>query len=403
MYRLNSRFLSQNIKSQRCMKILVPKNKQFYGQREFVLNNSRFMQEKVGYLKHKYIKINFCHINHFCIHKKYERKNNHLKDIITPIRPYLGLIRFERPVGTMLLFWPCGWSIALCAAPSQLPDFYTLSLFAIGSFIMRGAGCTINDMWDRDLDAKVERTKNRPLAKSQISNLDVLTFLMAQLGLSLTILLQFNWNSIMLGASSLGLVATYPLMKRLTNWPQLMLGLTFNWGALLGCSVVNGVVVWSFCLPLYFAGVCWTIIYDTIYAHQDKVDDIMFGIKSTAIRFGDKTKSWLTGFSVLMMTNLSIVGMICSQTLPYYISLIMIGVHLSHQIYSLDIHNPKDCANKFSSNNQVGLILFLGIVIGTILKEKKEEHVKIIKKPSNNTKTGSNRGIQLVSCTTKPI
>lgn len=143
-----------------------------------------------------------------------------------------------------------------------------LGLFATGAFIMRGAGCTINDMWDKDIDARVERTKDRPLANGELTQFDALVFLSAQLGIGLQILLQLNWYSILLGASSLGLVIIYPLMKRITYWPQLVLGMTFNWGALLGWSATQGSVMWAACLPLYAAGVCWTIVYDTIYAHQ---------------------------------------------------------------------------------------------------------------------------------------
>lgn len=167
-----------------------------------------------------------------------------------------------------MLFWPCAWSIALSASPGTLPDLSSLALFGIGAFIMRGAGCTINDMWDKDIDAKVERTKNRPLVNGQISQLDALVFLSGQLSVGLMVLMQLNWPSILLGASSLGLVIIYPLMKRITYWPQFVLGMTFNWGALLGWCATQGTVDWIACLPLYTAGVCWTIVYDTIYAHQ---------------------------------------------------------------------------------------------------------------------------------------
>ncbi|RXG62123.1 4-hydroxybenzoate polyprenyltransferase, mitochondrial [Armadillidium vulgare] len=203
------------------------------------------------------------------------------------IQPYLQLMRVDRPIGSWLLFWPCGWSIALAAPSGSLPDPYILTLFAVGSFIMRGAGCTINDMWDKDLDKKVERTSSRPLAVGAVNQLESLIFLSFQLGLGCLILLQLNWYSIMLGISSLGncnnLVVLYPLMKRFTYWPQLMLGFTFNWGALLGWSAVQGSCDWSVVLPLYIAGISWTLIYDTIYAHQDKKDDALIGIKSTAL------------------------------------------------------------------------------------------------------------------------
>uniref|UniRef100_A0A182SE24 4-hydroxybenzoate polyprenyltransferase, mitochondrial n=1 Tax=Anopheles maculatus TaxID=74869 RepID=A0A182SE24_9DIPT len=301
------------------------------------------------------------------------------------ISPYARLMRIDRPIGSWLLFWPCGWSIALSAPAGCWPDPMMLGLFGVGAFVMRGAGCTINDLWDRDIDAKVERTRNRPLVAGEIAPFDAVVFLGGQLGVGLFVLLQLNWYSILLGASSLGLVVVYPLMKRITYWPQLMLGATFNWGALLGWSATQGSVEWAACLPLYVAGVCWTIVYDTIYAHQDKVDDLIIGIKSTALRFGDNTKLWLSGFTAAMLGNLLTAGLVCDQTWPYYTSIGLIGAHLAHQvlhtvqqqpIHSLNIHNPKDCATKFISNHQVGLLLFVGIVLGTLYKQNSDERAK---------------------------
>ncbi|TMW48013.1 hypothetical protein DOY81_006901 [Sarcophaga bullata] len=284
------------------------------------------------------------------------------------VSPYIRLMRMDRPIGTYLLYWPCAWSIALSANAGCWPDFYMLGLFATGALIMRGAGCTINDLWDRDIDKQVERTRNRPLACGEITQMDAIVFLSAQLSLGLLVLVQLNWESILLGASSLGLVVTYPLMKRVTYWPQLVLGMAFNWGALLGWCATQGEVYWSACLPLYLSGICWTIIYDTIYAHQDKKDDLQIGVKSTALRFGDNTKLWLSGFTAAMLTGLTAAGLACDQTLPYYSSVGLVAAHLIQQIYSLNINNPSDCAKKFFSNNQVGLILFLGIVLGTLMK-----------------------------------
>lgn len=197
---------------------------------------------------------------------------------------------------------------------------------------MRGAGCTINDLWDRDIDAKVERTKNRPLASGEITQMDAIVFLSAQLSLGLLVLVQMNWASILLGASSLSLVITYPLMKRITYWPQLVLGMAFNWGALLGWCATQGSVNWAACLPLYAAGICWTIVYDTIYAHQDKLDDLQIGVKSTALRFGDNTKLWLSGFTAAMLSGLTLAGMQCDQTLPYYAAVGVVGAHLVQQV-----------------------------------------------------------------------
>ncbi|KOC66330.1 4-hydroxybenzoate polyprenyltransferase, mitochondrial [Habropoda laboriosa] len=247
------------------------------------------------------------------------------------VQPYLKLIRMDKPIGSWLLFWPCGWSIAMAAAPGALPDLQLLTIFGIGAFIMRGAGCIINDMWDQDIDGMVARTKDRPLVTGEISPLQSLIFLGSQLTLGLLILLQLNLYSIILGASSLVLVILYPVMKRVTYWPQLILGMTFNWGALLGWSAVHGSCNWSVCLPLYTAGICWTLLYDTIYAHQDKVDDVILGVKSTALKFGDKTKIYLSGFSGAMITGLIASGLLIAQTWPYYAAVGLVSTHLANQ------------------------------------------------------------------------
>uniref|UniRef100_A0A1B0CS37 4-hydroxybenzoate polyprenyltransferase, mitochondrial n=1 Tax=Lutzomyia longipalpis TaxID=7200 RepID=A0A1B0CS37_LUTLO len=296
------------------------------------------------------------------------------KEVKTKVTPYAQLMRIDRPIGSWLLFWPCAWSIGLAAAPGCWPDPVILGLFGAGAFIMRGAGCTINDMWDRDIDAKVERTKGRPLVSGQLTQTDALALLAAQLGVGCAILLNLNWYSVVLGASSLGLVVLYPLAKRVTHWPQLVLGMTFNWGALMGWSAIQGTVNWSACLPLYAAGICWTIMYDTIYAHQDKVDDALLGIKSTALRFGENTKTWLTGFAIAMTSGLTTCGLVCHQTWPYFASVALVSAHVAHQISTLNINNPQDCARKFISNHQVGFLLFLGILLGTLLQgpEKKQ-------------------------------
>lgn len=291
----------------------------------------------------------------------------------TPLQPYLKLMRLDRPIGSWLLFWPCGWSIAMSATPGSFPDLGMLALFGLGAVVMRGAGCTINDMWDKDIDDKVSRTKDRPLVSGALSLSDAFIFLGGQLGLGLLILLQLNWYSIILGASSLGLVVIYPLMKRVTYWPQLILGMTFNWGALLGWSAVQGSCDWSVCLPLYVSGICWTIIYDTIYAHQDKAEDLLLGIKSTAIKFGEKTKYWLSGFGSTMVLSLLMAGMQCDQTWPYYTSVVVVAGHLCRQMMTLDINSSEDCSKKFISNKYVGLLLFTGILLGTLNKEKPKE------------------------------
>ncbi|XP_061439130.1 4-hydroxybenzoate polyprenyltransferase, mitochondrial [Rhineura floridana] len=293
-----------------------------------------------------------------------------------PLQPYLRLMRLDKPIGTWLLYLPCTWSIALAAEPGCFPAWDKLLLFGAGAVLMRGAGCTINDMWDQDFDKKVTRTASRPLAAGEISSFQSLVFLGGQLTLALCILLCLNYYSVILGAASLSLVVTYPLMKRLTYWPQLFLGLTFNWGALLGWSAVQGTCDWSVCLPLYFSGVLWTLMYDTVYAHQDKRDDLAIGVKSTALRFNENTKPWLSGFSTMMLLGLTVAGMHCGQTFPYYAAVTAAGIHLAQQIYTLDIHNPEDCWKKFSSNRTIGLLLFIGIVLGNLWKRKNPEETK---------------------------
>ncbi|XP_012502627.1 PREDICTED: 4-hydroxybenzoate polyprenyltransferase, mitochondrial [Propithecus coquereli] len=293
-----------------------------------------------------------------------------------PLQPYLRLMRLDKPIGTWLLYLPCTWSIGLAAEPGCFPDWYMLSLFGAGAVLMRGAGCTINDMWDQEYDKKVTRTANRPVAAGNISTFQSFVFLGGQLTLALGVLLCLNYYSIALGAASLLLVVTYPLMKRITYWPQLALGLTFNWGALLGWSAVKGSCDPSVCLPLYFSGVMWTLMYDTIYAHQDKRDDALIGLKSTALLLGDNTKQWLSGFGVAMLGALGLVGVNSSQAAPYYAALLAMGAHLAHQVYTLDIHRPEDCWEKFTSNRTIGLMLFLGIVLGNLWKEKKTDNTK---------------------------
>ncbi|KAJ8028178.1 4-hydroxybenzoate polyprenyltransferase, mitochondrial [Holothuria leucospilota] len=284
------------------------------------------------------------------------------------LQPYVKLMRLDKPIGSWLLFWPGAWSIALAAQPGHFPDFQMLALFGVGALIMRGAGCTINDMWDKNFDKSVERTRNRPLAAGEISPFQALVFLGVQLSAGLGILLSLNWYSVILGASSMLFVVTYPLMKRITYWPQAVLGLTFNWGALLGWSAIKGSCDWSVVLPIYAACISWTLVYDTIYGHQDKKDDLLVGLKSTAILMGDKTRTWLTGFSCIMISNLLLAGYLSEQTLPYYVAVAVTAGHLGVQVGTLDINNPEDCWNKFCSNNRIGAILFAGIIAATLAK-----------------------------------
>ncbi|KAK4775207.1 hypothetical protein SAY86_010142 [Trapa natans] len=282
-------------------------------------------------------------------------------------RPYAHLARLDKPIGTWLLAWPCMWSITLAASPGSLPDMKMLMLFGCGALLLRGAGCTVNDLLDRDIDIKVERTKSRPVASGVLTPFQGLSFLGFQLLLGLGILLQLNNYSRILGASSLLLVFTYPLMKRFTFWPQAYLGLTFNWGALLGWAAIKESLEPSVVLPLYLSGVCWTLIYDTIYAHQDKEDDLKVGVKSTALRFGDFTKKWISGFGLACISGLALSGYNADIGLPYYAFLAAASGQLAWQILTVDLSSRGDCNRKFVSNKWFGALIFSGILLGKLV------------------------------------
>ncbi|HIC29120.1 MAG TPA: 4-hydroxybenzoate octaprenyltransferase [Rhodospirillales bacterium] len=280
------------------------------------------------------------------------------------IRPYLRLARIDRPIGTWLLLLPCWWGAAL-ATPAW-PDATMFVLFTIGAVVMRGAGCTVNDLADRKFDARVARTATRPIASGQISVLKAFVFLALQLLLGLSILLQFNAFTVALGVSSLLLIVLYPFMKRITYWPQLFLGFTFNWGALLGWAAVKGELS-APAFVLYGAGIFWTLGYDTIYAHQDKEDDVLIGVKSTALKFGDGTKPWLVGFYSITVILLAATGLLANLAWPFYSGLTLAALHLAWQIKSVDIANSKNCLRRFKSNRDFGLILLAGIIAAQVI------------------------------------
>lgn len=278
------------------------------------------------------------------------------------LRPYARLARLDRPIGTWLLLFPCWWSISLANSHKTIPDIKLMVLFAIGALIMRGAGCTINDMVDREVDAKVVRTAMRPLASGALSLKQAWVFLGLQLGLGFLILVQLPLLAIMLGAASLLLVATYPFMKRITWWPQAFLGLTFNWGALLGWAAARDSLA-AAPLWLYGGGLFWTLFYDTIYAHQDKIDDALIGVKSTALRLGVHTKKWLAGFLLLTIICFGTAFIAADSGIVAYLGLLGVAIHLSWQLYDVDIDDAEDCLTKFRSNRFVGWILLIGILI----------------------------------------
>ncbi len=280
--------------------------------------------------------------------------------------PYLQLMRADRPIGTWLLLWPGLWSLALAShvinANWQV-SLKFMALFTFGAFIMRGAGCVVNDLADRKYDALVARTKGRPLPSGRVSVLQALMFLACLCLIGLVILLQLNSYTIWLGIASLLLVVTYPFMKRFTYWPQLMLGLTFNWGALMGWSAVTGGLAWPAIL-LYAGGIFWTLGYDTIYAHQDKEDDALIGVKSTALKLGKNTPKWLFFFYGTMLIIFSIAGFAASIGPLFYLSLLVMAGHCLWQIKSLKMNESDNCLMLFKSNNHLGIILFFGILAG---------------------------------------
>ncbi|CAG8570937.1 420_t:CDS:2 [Acaulospora morrowiae] len=289
--------------------------------------------------------------------------------------PYVLLTRLDKPIGAWLLYLPCAWSITMASYHAHLPitkTIYMMMLFGTGAFIMRGAGCTINDLWDRNIDKMVERTRDRPLASGSVTPFQALTFLGLQLSAGLAILTQLNYYSILLGATSLSIVVVYPFMKRVTYWPQLYLGLAFNWGALLGWSAMIGSNDWSITLPLYGAGVCWTLVYDTIYAHQDKSFDSVIGVRSTALLFGNRTRQLLTFFSASMLSLLALSGQMNGQGWPFYlVSIFGTGMHLFWQLRTVNFDDAADCARKFRSNKWTGSLVLGGILADVALENLK--------------------------------
>ncbi len=279
--------------------------------------------------------------------------------------PYMRLIRADRPIGTWLLLLPCLWSVTMAsgAVLGVRPDPWYVLLFAVGAFVMRGAGCVVNDLWDRNIDGQVARTALRPIASGEVSVKQALTFLGCLLLVGLCVLLQFNTAAITMGIASLGLVAVYPLMKRITYWPQAFLGITFNWGALLAWAAVEGSVGWPAIL-MYVAGFFWTLGYDTVYGHQDKEDDLMVGVKSASIKLGRNTKPFVALFYMLTVILLAFAGDAAGMGWFYFLMLGAAGVQFAWQVGTLDIDAPKNCLARFKSNRDVGLMIFLGALLG---------------------------------------
>lgn len=286
--------------------------------------------------------------------------------------PHAQLARWDRPIGWQLLMWPCFWSAALAAnvassaanvdtvwSPSLM--LWHLFLFMAGAIAMRGAGCTWNDLVDHKIDARVARTRSRPLPSGRISRFAATVFLVVQALIGLLVLVQFNEFSILLGIASLGVVAIYPFAKRFTDWPQFFLGLAFSWGALMGWAAVFA----ELALPpllLYAGAIAWTIGYDTIYAHQDKEDDALVGVRSTARLFAENTKIWLVFFYGLFAAMALAAFWLSGVAWPAYAGLALAVVMLGWQIRVIDIDDADQCLALFKANSRVGLIVFLGLV-----------------------------------------
>jgi len=299
-------------------------------------------------------------------------------DTIAPAwsRPYLRLSRADRPIGTWLLLIPCLWGLFLAAARKGsfgLQEAWILVGCTIGAWLMRGAGCTWNDITDREIDAKVARTRSRPIPSGQVTVRQALMWLALQALISLAILLTFKTAAIFLGVASLLPVAIYPFAKRFTWWPQVFLGLAFNWGALLAWTAVTGRLEWP-AVALYSAGIAWTLFYDTIYAHQDRDDDALIGVKSTARLFGSATRIWLRWFMVAAVLLMALAVILALADTQRVLALVValgapwvLGWHLAWQNRSLDIDDPEVCLRLFRSNRDAGLLAALFLAISVFL------------------------------------
>jgi len=274
-------------------------------------------------------------------------------------RPYAKLARLDRPIGWELLLYPCWWGLAL----SGQADPGLFLLFLIGAIAMRGAGCTLNDIVDREIDARVERTRSRPIASGAVSVHQAVLFMGVQLAIGAAVLFSLPRLAVALGISILVIVAVYPFMKRVTYWPQIFLGLNFNWGAVMGWAAATGAVGWP-AWALYGGGVFWTLFYDTIYAHSDKADDLAIGVKSTALRFGARSKAWLAGFAIVTVGFWALAFAAAKVGPPSYLCLGLAALHFAWQLGSWRPDDPADCIGTFKSNRVVGWLMLAGCLLG---------------------------------------
>ena len=285
------------------------------------------------------------------------------------IKLFIELTRLNRPIGYMLLFWPCLWGLTIAYNfNSELEKFYFYSLlFLLGSMLMRSAGCIVNDIVDKNFDKKVERTKNRPIASGKVSVKLAIVYSFILCGLAFLVLINFNKFTILMALLSMPLAFTYPLMKRFTYWPQLFLGITFNYGLVLAWISINNSIS---LVPIifYFGAIFWTLGYDTIYGYQDIKDDEIIGVKSTSIKFKNNPKKFISLCYILFFLSLILVGFLMNFKVLYFISLIITFFHLVfYQIINLKVSDPNMCLVKFKSNNLLGLVVFINILIGKII------------------------------------
>ena len=285
------------------------------------------------------------------------------------IKLFIELTRLNRPIGYMLLFWPCLWGLTIAYNfDSELGKFYFYSLlFLLGSMLMRSAGCIVNDIVDKNFDKKVERTKNRPIASGKVSVKSAIIYSFVLCGLAFLVLINFNKFTILMALLSMPLAFTYPLMKRFTYWPQLFLGITFNYGLVLAWISINNNID---LIPIifYFGAIFWTLGYDTIYGYQDIKDDEIIGVKSTSIKFKNSPKKFISLCYIFFFLSLILVGYLMNFKILFFLSLIITFFHLGfYQIKNLDVSNPNMCLIKFKSNNLLGFIVFINILIGKII------------------------------------
>ncbi|MGE5539859.1 MAG: 4-hydroxybenzoate octaprenyltransferase [Gemmatimonas sp.] len=288
-----------------------------------------------------------------------------LRALPRSLRPYALLARLDRPIGTWLLLFPCWWGILISPGILDHPGraFGHALLFAVGALVMRGAGCTYNDIVDRDIDARVARTRGRPLPSGAVSVAAAVLFMVVQMAVGAIILASFNRFTFWLGVLSLALVFIYPFMKRVTWWPQAWLGLAFNWGALMGYAAETGRLD-APAFVLYGAGILWTLGYDTIYALQDREDDALVGIRSTARKFGDDARRWIVSFYIGTVVLLLVAGVIAGMGTSFYAVLALAAAQLAWQASSIQIDSPADCLAKFRSNRLFGWLIAAALLLG---------------------------------------